>query len=210
MTQITFTKEDLSSPDVVNFDAVLRIKDLSGFFDRNHRRLGAMLSVVANTEAHLMYIAMEPEVLITMKKSGLFIPGDPMYEDSTQKCFNLELVRVALLLEKLALMIAPEAVIEVDFPPMNYLAGKTLYPFFKEGQEFFKEIDNKVSVPLSEDIPRELDRKLNAYIDFVFPPKNYMMGLCHWIWGMKKMILRYGFNLDWKSPSERNPGVIFD
>ena len=210
MTQITFTQKDLSSSDVVNFDAVLRIRDLSGFFDPHHRRLSALLSVVANTEARLMYFAMEPEVLIVVRKPLYCKSRDALYDERFQILFNIELARVALLLDKLARMIDPKADIEVDFLKLDYLAGKTLYPFFKEGQEFFKEIDNKVSMPLSEDIPRELDKKLNVYIDFVFPPKNYMMGLCHWIWGMKKMILRYGFNFDWKSPSDKNPGVIFD
>lgn len=43
--------------------------------------------------------------------------------------------------------------------------------------------------------------------------EDFGLGLgksCHWIWGMKKAILRYGFNIDWQTPAEKNPHVIYD
>ena len=71
MTPKTFTKEELSNPDEVGIDAVLRIKDFSGFFDRHNRRLGAMLSVVDNCAVCTMYVGTEPEVIIALRRGGV-------------------------------------------------------------------------------------------------------------------------------------------
>lgn len=210
MTPITFTKEELVNPDEVLINAVLRIKDFSGFFDRHNRRLSAMLSVADNCAARPMFVATEPEVIIALRRGGYY-GGGFMNDKKWQNGFNRELVRVALLLEKLALMIDPKAVIEMDFPPIDYIAGKNLYPFDMIKEEFTAWVGEDVSpMNLSYVIPKELNRKIDAYLDMVIPPKNQMLGTCHWIWGMKKTILRYGFNLDWETPSERYPRAIFD
>lgn len=210
MTPITFTKEELVNPDEVLINAVLRIKDFSGFFDRHNRRLSAMLSVADNCAARPMFVATEPEVIIALRRGGYY-GGGFMNDKKWQNGFNRELVRVALLLEKLALMIDPKAVIEMDFPPIDYIAGKNLYPFDMIKEDIRSWVgENESPMVLSKFIPQELNRKINAYLDMVIPPKNQMLGTCHWIWGMKKTILRYGFNLDWKSPREMNPGVLFD
>jgi hypothetical protein len=38
----------------------------------------------------------------------------------------------------------------------------------------------------------------------------YEMGTCHLIWRRKKQILKEEFGIDWYSPREMNPRVIFD
>ena len=36
------------------------------------------------------------------------------------------------------------------------------------------------------------------------------MGGCHLVWRIKKRVLKEDFGLDWRSPSELNPDVLFD
>ena len=36
------------------------------------------------------------------------------------------------------------------------------------------------------------------------------LGFCHRIWSTKKRILKEKYNIDWKTPAEMNPGVMFD
>lgn len=40
--------------------------------------------------------------------------------------------------------------------------------------------------------------------------RPYKMGTCHLIWRRKKEILKEEFGIDWYSPREMNPRVIFD
>jgi hypothetical protein len=35
-------------------------------------------------------------------------------------------------------------------------------------------------------------------------------GACHAIWAEKKQILREEFGIDWRTPDEMNPDVLFD
>lgn len=44
--------------------------------------------------------------------------------------------------------------------------------------------------------------------DEVSPP--YVLGTCHLIWRRQKHILKEEFGIDWYSPREMNPRVIFD
>lgn len=38
----------------------------------------------------------------------------------------------------------------------------------------------------------------------------YLFGACHTLWAMKKNILKTDYGIDWETPAERSPGVIFD
>lgn len=35
-------------------------------------------------------------------------------------------------------------------------------------------------------------------------------GFCHALWGAQKEILRAKYGIDWRTPAEMNPDVIFD
>ncbi|MBO6005956.1 MAG: hypothetical protein J6P49_03765 [Paludibacteraceae bacterium] len=37
-----------------------------------------------------------------------------------------------------------------------------------------------------------------------------MMGDCHSVWGLKKRLLKTKHNIDWQTPAELNPDVLFD
>jgi hypothetical protein len=36
------------------------------------------------------------------------------------------------------------------------------------------------------------------------------LGYCHRVWELQKQILCEKYGLDWKTPQEMNPGVLFD
>lgn len=54
-------------------------------------------------------------------------------------------------------------------------------------------------------ISKELEQKI---IDTI--GENDMIGYCHLYWSTKKNILKRDYNIDWKSPAELNPDVMFD
>ena len=54
-------------------------------------------------------------------------------------------------------------------------------------------------------IKAELEIKIKQMIG-----ENTMIGYCHMDWDAKKLILKRDYNIDWKSPAELNPRVIFD
>ena len=39
---------------------------------------------------------------------------------------------------------------------------------------------------------------------------NVKMGRSYKYWSLKKRILKQKYNIDWKSPPEMNPGIIFN
>jgi hypothetical protein len=41
-------------------------------------------------------------------------------------------------------------------------------------------------------------------------PMNGGIGFCHVFWDTKRMILKQKFGLDWRTPAELNPSIIFD
>ena len=61
--------------------------------------------------------------------------------------------------------------------------------------------DNRLPDWLKE----EVDRKVNSIIG----EEDYL-GRCHRFWAVKKQILRDEYGVDWKTPSEEYPTIIFD
>ena len=54
-------------------------------------------------------------------------------------------------------------------------------------------------------IKKEVDEKIKKEVG----DTNFFGG-CHLYWSVKKMILKRDYNIDWKSPAELNPHIIFD
>lgn len=54
-------------------------------------------------------------------------------------------------------------------------------------------------------IEKELHEKIVAVIG-----KGGYMGYCHRYWSVKRRILREDYAIEWKSPAQLNPGVMFD
>ena len=58
------------------------------------------------------------------------------------------------------------------------------------------------------DIEAEIETKIVA--EQFFGDSKLMMGFCHQLWPTKKRILKEKYNIDWKTPSEMNPDIMFD
>lgn len=187
-------------------DALIRLKDYSGFFESDKLRIVALLDVARNCELQVNHVVGKTDVIFTVSNLNTFSSSPTDVRNGYQP-FYREVIRVGLLLEKLVLLIDPKAKIEVDYPSKELLVGLSLHNSDSFRQEFVK---NNREIKLSTAIPEQLNERIDTFLDLVIPPQNCMMGTCHWIWGMKKSIFRYGFGIDWKSPSELYPDVIFD
>ena len=74
----------------------------------------------------------------------------------------------------------------------------------------FKNIKND-SIENSEEykkIKDELEKKINMKIEIDGYKKG--IGYCHIYWEYKKEILKKDYGIEWKSPAELNPNIIFD
>jgi hypothetical protein len=52
--------------------------------------------------------------------------------------------------------------------------------------------------------------KLEAELAELMKDYPIGMGRCHRYWALKKKILSEKYNINWKSPVDMNPGVLFD
>lgn len=62
-------------------------------------------------------------------------------------------------------------------------------------------------------IMREANLEISAYeaeIELENHPQKNAMGFCHTLWATRKRILKEKYHIDWKTPVEQNPGIIFD
>lgn len=71
-------------------------------------------------------------------------------------------------------------------------------------------------LPMSHD-PIERDPEISPLIDQAdkvaqqeLANEKQRKGFCHLYWRTKKRILKEQFGVDWKTPAEMNPGVLFD
>lgn len=71
-------------------------------------------------------------------------------------------------------------------------------------------------LPMSHD-PIERDPEIAPLIDEAdritqkeLANEKRRMGFCHLYWRTKKRVLKEQFGIDWKTPAEMNPGVMFD
>ena len=56
---------------------------------------------------------------------------------------------------------------------------------------------------------KKIEKELKKLIEKEVGKAMYP-GYCYLYWAAKKRILREKYNIDWKSPSELNPDVLFD
>jgi len=200
MKYIELTEEKMNELGICAF---IRIKDLSGFFDPEMRRLWLMYSVATNCEASIIWVEREPDLLFPLIDSRT----KRRFEECGMKPFQKEVERIGSLLKKFSLLIDPEARIEIDYPEKEEVLGRRLplaYDLFSAYRE--KRSEDGLSIHLAP----SLEERIDSFMDLIFLPENWMMGVCHSIWELKKNILRYEFHIDWKSPAERNPHIIYD
>ncbi len=196
---IVLTEEKMKEQGI---SAFIRIKDLSGFFDPEMRRLGLMYSVADNCEASVWWIGMEPDIVLPLAD-----PRSMWSEKKKVQPFQKEVERIGSLLKRLAMLIDPRARIEIDYPEKEEVQGREVmraYDLWNAHREEGK--DDRLSPFLSP----SLEKSIDSFMDLVFIPENWMMGVCHSIWRLKKDILRDAFHIDWKTPAEQNPHIIYD
>ena len=58
-------------------------------------------------------------------------------------------------------------------------------------------------------IPEELEKDVDLQVEKLIGKGGYL-GYCHLFWNTKKRILREQYGIDWKTPAEEHPGIIFD
>ena len=76
----------------------------------------------------------------------------------------------------------------------------------RDGEYFdVKEID-----PKYRNIIKKVDKEVEENIESKFPGMSKTMGFCHSFWNEKKRILKEKYGIDWRSPSELNPGTLYD
>lgn len=200
MEHIELTKERLKE---WGFEAFIRIKDHNGFFDAERKRLWLMYSIVSNCEAYVVYGGLEPDIILSLQDCRT----QRRKEKEHFRSFTKEVERIGSLLQRFSLLIDPEAYIEIDNPEVEEIIGRRFHKF----QEFWDECHvPDLEEGLSNYLSPSLEKRIDAFMDVVFLPENWMMGTCHSVWRLKKDILRYGFHIDWKSPAERNPHIIYD
>lgn len=207
MEDIIVTQENVER---YSGDAIIRMKDYGEFFGKRIGRMQMVLDIVRECEVMVQYVGVKPEFIIILKPFNA-LKEDSLRNSVLRRAFYREVVRVGLLIEKLVQLVDPEAKVEVDYPAKNVLIGRRIVACSDFSQECNNaEIAEKCSDSIADSIPKELEQRINDYLDLVIPPQNYMIGICHNYWGMTRSILRHGFGLRWQSPAERNPGVIFD
>ncbi len=62
---------------------------------------------------------------------------------------------------------------------------------------------------ISDEMEQEVERKLTTYLE-EHGLSNESMGCCYIYWHIKKQLLKEKYGIDWQSPAELNPRVIFD
>ena len=70
-------------------------------------------------------------------------------------------------------------------------------------EEYLRERSNRIKEAkrLLESYPNEPERAANLYMK---------LGSCHWLWAMKKRILKEKYGITWYAPSEVDPDCDFD
>lgn len=199
MENIVLTEEKMRDEGV---SAFIRIKDLSGFFDPEMRRLGLMCSVVGNCEASVYWIGTEPDIVLPLAD-----PRSMWSEKKKVQPFQKEVERIGSLLKRLASLIDPQARIEIDYPEKEEVLGRQI----TRAHDLLSAYRERgTDVGLSTFLSPDLEKSIDSFMDMVFMPENWMMGVCHSIWRLKKDILRDAFHIDWKTPAERHPHIIYD
>lgn len=57
---------------------------------------------------------------------------------------------------------------------------------------------------------KKIEEELESLIEEELKDFPRGLGFCHAYWYTKKKILKEKYNMDWKSPAELHPGIMFD
>ena len=66
-------------------------------------------------------------------------------------------------------------------------------------------MDSCIDTPLPEELEETVDRQVKKEIG-----EGGYLGYCHSYWAVKKRILKEQYGIDWRSPAELNPHILYD
>lgn len=72
------------------------------------------------------------------------------------------------------------------------------------------KIDKIENTEEYKQIEEELNKKIELELELKGYTNKQALGFCHIYWELKKEILKTDYNIDWKSPQELNPEIMFD
>ncbi len=72
------------------------------------------------------------------------------------------------------------------------------------------KIDKIENTEEYKQIEKELNKKIELELELKGYKNKQALGFCHIYWELKKEILKTDYNIDWKSPQDLNPEIIFD
>lgn len=64
--------------------------------------------------------------------------------------------------------------------------------------------------PKYRDIIKQAAEEAERLCEEECPKMKGKLGWCHILWHKQKMILKEKHNIDWKTPKEMNPDIMFD
>jgi len=70
-------------------------------------------------------------------------------------------------------------------------------------------VDPKERDPRYKDLIKKADKEAEKFLEGKRPVRG-QLGYCHFFWGTKQKILKEKYDVDWKTPAEINPWVLFD
>jgi len=82
---------------------------------------------------------------------------------------------------------------------------KRKYVIREDVKEDAKDFD-----PEYKDIMKQVNKEVDENLKKRGFPKRHSLGYCHSFWSEKQKILREKYNIDWESPQDLNPEIMFD
>lgn len=76
-------------------------------------------------------------------------------------------------------------------------------------ESIWEELEPKIAKELCKRLKIEHKNQIRT-IDDVQKAFGFYLGFCHAVWNTQKMVLKRDYNIDWKTPAELNPDVIYD
>ena len=78
----------------------------------------------------------------------------------------------------------------------------------KRVQEIWHDLEPKIVKAICKEFKLDTTCEKLALDELHY--KYFGLGFCHVVWRVQKKILKSEYGIDWKSPSDLDPGTMFD